>query len=168
MVPLLAALCCSPGGNYGHVGTNVENAIVRSNLGTLETNEGLVEVNDGTVETNTEYGTISVNRSPGTVTTNYGHIVKCSDVYGIIDCTAVPKESPPTTCICKEQWSIDDYENCGVTQNGCEPTSCDGDAPWCEIKNPGCDDEVNGEGWAYCTTDGPTKTDDSAPSGSVQ
>ena len=78
--------------------------------------------------------------------------MKCSDVYGIIDCTAVPKESPPTTCICKEQWSIDDYENCGVTQNGCEPTACDGDtAPWCNIKNPGCDEEESGQGWAYCT-----------------
>ena len=44
----------------------------------------------------------------------------------------------------------------------CEPTTCDGDtAPWCNIKNPGCDDEVDGGGWAYCTTD-------SASSGSVQ
>ena len=41
-----------------------------------------------------------------------------------------------------------------------------GDAPWCKVKNPGCDEEEKdpdsyGEGWAYCTTD-------SASSGSVQ
>ena len=59
-------------------------------------------------------------------------------------------------------WSRPGYENCGVIQNGCEPTTCDGDtAPWCNIKNPGCDDEVDGGGWAYCTTD-------SASSGSLQ
>ena len=109
-------------------------------------NEGTVETNVGTVTTN--YGTITTN--DGTVETNAE--------YGTIDTN--------DSCICKEQWSIDDYENCGVTQNGCEPTSCDGDAPWCKVKNPGCDEEEKdpdsyGEGWAYCTTD-------SASSGSVQ
>ena len=94
--------------------------------------------------TNAEHGTIDTN--DGTVNTNDGTI-------GVLW---------SNSCICKEQWSIDDYENCGVTQNGCEPTACDGDtAPWCNIKNPGCDDEVDGGGWAYCTTD-------SASSGSLQ
>ena len=67
--------------------------------------------------------------------------------------SAVDNTPSETPCICKEQWSrsIAGHENCGVTQNGCEPTACDGDtAPGCNIKNPGCDDEVDGEGWAYC------------------
>ena len=115
----------------------------------IDTNDGTVNTNDGYVQLNTESGTVTWNEQGGAVATNYGTIttndgtVETNAEYGTIDTN--------DSCICKEQWSIDDYENCGVTQNGCEPTACDGDtAPWCNIKNPGCDDEVDGEGWAYC------------------
>ena len=102
----------------------------------------------------------------GDVCFEAGSEISCATGSPVDNTPSETKSARNTPCICKEQWSIAGYENCGVTQNGCEPTSCDGDAPWCKVKNPGCDEEEKdpdsyGEGWAYCTTD-------SASSGSVQ
>ena len=98
----------------------------------------------------------------GDVCFEAGSEISCATGSPVDNTPSETKSARNTPCICEEQWSRTGYENCGVTQNGCEPTTCDGDtAPWCNIKNPGCDDEVDGGGWAYCTTD-------SASSGSLQ
>jgi hypothetical protein len=59
-------------------------------------------------------------------------------------------------CVCKSEWKTsgsyaEDNPACGNTQYGCADPACDGDSPWCHIENLGCDEEVDGDGWAYCT-----------------
>eukprot|EP00931_Biecheleriopsis_adriatica_P108492 TRINITY_DN8281_c0_g1_i2.p1 TRINITY_DN8281_c0_g1~~TRINITY_DN8281_c0_g1_i2.p1 ORF type:complete len:704 (+),score=110.03 TRINITY_DN8281_c0_g1_i2:87-2198(+) len=53
-------------------------------------------------------------------------------------------------CVCKSTWDFSQFPGC-THQKGCPLHSCWGPRPWCEINNPGCDEERSGEGWAYCT-----------------
>jgi len=62
-------------------------------------------------------------------------------------------------CSCQKEWSWGAYHSsCASTQHGCEHSSCDGDAPWCLVSNPGCMQEQS-SGWAYCRPPSCTDTD---------
>ena len=59
-------------------------------------------------------------------------------------------------CICFDTWTGTHDARCSADQAGCAADAngmaCDGDAPWCIVANPGCNEEEDGEEWAYCST----------------
>ena len=66
--------------------------------------------------------------------------------------------------------SPDDGGSCGETQTGCQVGCEDHDGSdgstdaWCVISNPGCKEEEDGDGWAFCVIPTPTPTEYNGPS----
>lgn len=52
-------------------------------------------------------------------------------------------------CQCLDKWT---FSGCEGTQYGCPDPArgCDGRASWCRVVNPGCAQDQNQEGWAFC------------------
>ena len=52
-------------------------------------------------------------------------------------------------CKCLDSWTDDYTPECAKEQKGC--TNCDGsNFSWCNVANPGCSTDEDGEGWSYC------------------
>merc|ERR1719242_460374 len=60
-------------------------------------------------------------------------------------------------CQCVTEWKSDDCADPTELQEGCPRVACDGpeETRWCLVANPGCAQEIDGEGWMECDDNTP-------------